>query len=107
MFKAVGIWSWPAPEDIDEFERYYLNDHVAAAAGVPNVERLTFLEAGESGREAGIYRIAEMYFADQAAFEAAAGSEGWATMAADATRMVERFGVELKACNGYEEEGGG
>jgi uncharacterized protein (TIGR02118 family) len=107
MFKAVGVWSWPAPEDVEEFERYYVTDHVGAAGGVPNVERLTFLKAGESGRDADIYRIAEMYFADEAAFEAAAESEGWATMVADATKMIERFGVELKACSGYEEDAGG
>lgn len=104
MFKAVGIWTWPTDEEVEEFERYYLDDHVAAAGGVPNVERLTFLKAGESGREAGVYRIAEMYFADEAAFEAAAESEGWAAMVADATRMIERFGVQLKACHGYEED---
>ena len=106
MFKAVGIWTWPAEDDVEEFERYYLDDHVAAAADVPNVERLTFLKAGDSGREANVYRIAEMYFADEAAFEAAAESEGWASMVTDATTMIERFGVELHACNGYEEEGG-
>lgn len=103
MFKAVGVWTWPADGDVEAFETYYVTEHVNSAAGVPNVEKLTFLKAGESGREAGIYRIAEMYFADEEAFEAAAESDGWATMVADATKMIERFGVELKACNGYEE----
>lgn len=103
MYKAVGIWSWPKDEDVEEFERYYVNEHIESTSGIPGVERLTMLKCGDTGKEVGIYRIAEMYFADKAAFEAAERSEGWATMVADATRMIDRFGVELKSVIGPEE----
>jgi uncharacterized protein (TIGR02118 family) len=103
MFKAVGIWSWPKAEDVDEFERYYQSEHLNSASGIPGVEKLTLLRVGEAGKETGVYRIAEMYFTDEAAFEEAERSEGWATMVADATKMIERFEVELKSVLGYEE----
>jgi uncharacterized protein (TIGR02118 family) len=100
MYKAVGVWTWP--EDEQGFEEHYVNVHLRTADGIPNVERLTLLKAGDSGRESGIYRIAEMYFRDEQAYAEAAGSPAWAAMVADATAMIERFGVALKAARGWE-----
>jgi uncharacterized protein (TIGR02118 family) len=102
MFKAVGVWTWPRPEDIEAFEEHYEGVHVALASQIPHAERVTLMKAGESGREANIYRLAEMYFADEEKFAEASASEAWAAMVADASGMIERFGVELKAANGWE-----
>jgi len=102
MYKAVGVWTWPQAEDEQAFEEHYVNVHVPTADGVPNVERLTLMRAGDTGRASDIYRVAEMYFADEKAFAEAAQSEAWAAMVADATAMIERFGVELKAAQGWE-----
>jgi uncharacterized protein (TIGR02118 family) len=102
MFKAIGIWTWPRPDDVEAFEQHYESVHIKLAAAIPNAERVTLMAPGESGRDAGIYRLAEMYFADEAKFTEAAESEAWAAMVADATEMMDRFGVELKAANGWE-----
>jgi uncharacterized protein (TIGR02118 family) len=107
MYKAVGVWTWPRPEDEQAFEEHYVNVHVRTADAVPGVERLTLMKAGDTGRDSGIYRVAEMYFPDEEAFAEAADSEGWAGMVADATAMIERFGVELKAAHGWESENPG
>jgi uncharacterized protein (TIGR02118 family) len=106
MYKAVGVWTWPELEDVDAFEDHYERVHVKLAAQIPHAERVTLMAAGESGRASDIYRVAEMYFADEASFAAAAESDAWAAMVDDATHLIERFGVELKAAQGWETSGG-
>ena len=103
MYKAVGIWSWPKPEEQEEFERHYTNTHVGAAKKLPGVEKITLLLAGEDAREAEVYRVAEVYWKDPDAFAAAAESPEWAAMVEDATYMMDRWGVVLKSAHGWEE----
>jgi uncharacterized protein (TIGR02118 family) len=72
------------PDDPEAFEQHYLGTHMPLARTVPGLLR------GETGRldgtldggEQTYYRIAELYFADQAALQAAfASPEGQATAA--------------------------
>jgi hypothetical protein len=49
-----------------------------------------------------MFRVAEVYFDDRAAFDRAADSAEWQAMAADAQRLMERFGVTLLAADGEE-----
>jgi uncharacterized protein (TIGR02118 family) len=105
MYKAIGVWTWPKPEDVDAFEHHYETVHLKLAARIPHAERVTLMAAGETGRDANIYRVAEMYFADETSFAQAAESDAWAAMVEDATHLIERFGVELKAAQGWESNG--
>ena len=105
MYKAVGIWTWPKPEDVAAFEEHYANVHIKLADRIPHAERVTLMAPGETGRDANVYRLAEMYFADEGKFAEAAESQEWAAMVDDATQMIERFGVEMKAAHGWETNG--
>jgi uncharacterized protein (TIGR02118 family) len=71
------------PDDPDAFDQHYLGTHMPLVSKVPGLQR------AESGRlvtaldgEHTYYRMAELYFADRAALDAALGSaEGSATYA--------------------------
>lgn len=102
MYKAIGIWTWPREEDITDFERHYETVHYPLALKLPGLERVTVMRAAEDAREAGIFRLAECYWADRAAFEDAAASAEWTAMAADAMQIMATYGVELKAAHGVE-----
>ena len=104
MYKAIGVWSWPADEDLAAFEEHYENVHYPLAEKLPGVRRITVLKGGENARESGVYCLAEVYFDDRAAFDSAAASKEWEAMAADAQQLMERFGVTLKAADGEELE---
>lgn len=102
MFKAVGIWTWPQLEDQQEFDEHYLNTHVVLATKLPGARRITLLRADDSARDAGIYRVAEVYWDGDEAFTAASESPEWAAMVEDATWMMGRFGIELTSVTGWE-----
>ena len=70
------------PDDPDAFDRYYFDTHVPLVNVIPGLQRAETgrLVAALDGGEQTYYRVAELYFADQAALEAAFGSdEGKAT----------------------------
>jgi uncharacterized protein (TIGR02118 family) len=80
--KLVVLYTQPS--DAEAFDRHYLGTHMPLVASIPGLERsetgrvTTALDGGEKT----YYRIAELYFADQAALQAAfATSEGRATAA--------------------------
>ncbi len=86
--KLVVLYTQPS--DPDEFDRHYLGTHMPLVRNVPGLERAesariaTALDGGEKT----FYRIAELYFADQAALrEGFATDEGRAT-AADYQRIA-------------------
>jgi uncharacterized protein (TIGR02118 family) len=86
--KLVVLYTHPA--DPDAFDNDYFATHMPLVLKIPGLER------GETGRivaaidggEQTYYRVAELYFADQAALDAAfASPEGQAT-AADYQRIA-------------------
>jgi len=102
VYKAIGIWSWPKAEDLAAFEQHYVAVHYPLAEKLPGVNRITLMTNGEAGRESGIFRIAEVYWDDRAAFDRASESAEWQAMAADAMQLMERFDVTLTAADGEE-----
>lgn len=102
MYKAIGIWSWPRDEDRGEFDDHYEKVHYPLAEKLPGVRRITLLTGGEDARASGMFRVAEVYFNDRAAFDRAAASPEWRAMAADAQELIERYGVTLLAADGEE-----
>jgi uncharacterized protein (TIGR02118 family) len=102
VYKAIGIWSWPRDEDRAEFDEHYEQVHYPLAEKLPGVRRITVLSGGESARASGMFRVAEVYFDDRAAFDRAAASAEWQAMAADAQQLIERYGVTLLAADGEE-----
>ena len=70
------------PEDAGGFDDHYLGVHAPLVERVPGLERwesARFVSAADGGEQT-FHRIAELYFTDQAALEAAPGSdEGRAT----------------------------
>ncbi|HXP21791.1 MAG TPA: EthD family reductase [Streptosporangiaceae bacterium] len=72
------------PGDADAFDEHYLGTHLPLVGAIPGLERaesgriVTALDGGEKT----FYRVADLYFADQKALEAAFGTaEGRATAA--------------------------
>jgi hypothetical protein len=62
-------------------------------------------KADESGgRESGIYRYAELAWADRESCERAQRSQEWAAMTEDAVGIMERFGVTMAAAMGSDDE---
>ena len=73
------------PDDADGFDEHYLGRHAALVDKVPGLERwegARFVAAADGG-EPTYHRIAELYFADQAALQAALESEQGRATAAD------------------------
>lgn len=73
------------PEDKNAFDEHYLGVHMPLAVQIPGLERAETctLAAALDGGEHTYHRMAELYFADQAALEAAFGSPEGAATAAD------------------------
>ena len=101
MYKSIGTWSWPS--DPEAFEEHYWNVHIPIAESLPGLQGLGTLKADESGRESGIYRYAELAFADKEACEQAMASPEWAAMVQDAASLVERFDVQITGAFGWED----
>jgi len=80
--KLVVLYTHPA--DPDAFDNYYFATHMPLALKIPGLERSETgrIVAAIDGGEQTYYRVAELYFADQAALDAAfASPEGQATAA--------------------------
>jgi uncharacterized protein (TIGR02118 family) len=81
--KLVALYG--APTDAAAFERYYAATHVPLARRLPGLQRLEtaqLLGTAEGG-PAPHHRIAELWFADMAQFQAAAASPEGQALAAD------------------------
>jgi len=78
--KLVVLYTQPS--DPEAFDRHYLGTHVPLVAAIPGLQRSEtgrFVSVVDGGEQT-YYRIAELYFADQSALQAAFGSpEGQAT----------------------------
>ncbi len=80
--KLVVLYTQPS--DPEAFDRHYLGTHVPLVNAIPGLQRneTSRFAAALDGGEQTYYRMAELYFADQAAMQAGFGSpEGGATAA--------------------------
>jgi uncharacterized protein (TIGR02118 family) len=102
MYKTVSYWSAPEPEDVAAFEEYYEQVHSLMAARVPGVVKFesTITSDGIGGFPPAFYRVAETYFTDKAAMNAAAQTPEWAELIEDAGYIIDRFGVALESAAG-------
>ncbi len=67
------------PEDPAAFDQHYFGTHMPLVHAIPGLQRA---ETGRFGTRAPYYRVAELYFADRDALNAALGSpQGGATNA--------------------------
>jgi uncharacterized protein (TIGR02118 family) len=76
---------YPPPDDPEAFDQHYLGTHmllVHAIPGLLHAESGRFVTALDGGEQT-YYRMAELYFADQAALEASFGSDAGKATAAD------------------------
>ena len=74
MIKLVALFKRPA--DLEAFDQHYDQTHAPLMAAVPGIERMEVTRNLKAFRgEPEYYLIAEMYFRDQASFDAAMASE--------------------------------
>jgi uncharacterized protein (TIGR02118 family) len=97
VYRAISTWSFPKPEQIEDFEHYYLNVHAPFAARVPGALKLVLTRTtdGLETTPSAFYRAVEMWFADRAAFAAATRTVEWEETRKDAAYVQERFQVSL------------
>ncbi len=86
--KLVVLYTQPA--DPAAFDEHYLGVHMPLAMKIPGLQRA---ETGKvaavlDGGEQTYYRVAELYFADQASMEAAFGSAEGAATAQDYAQIA-------------------
>lgn len=82
MMKVTVLYNHP--DNPDEFEQYYSSKHLPLAAQTKGVERLELTKfiAGPDGGKPAYYRMAELYFTNQAQMDETLGSpEGQAVVA--------------------------
>lgn len=81
--KLVVLYTQPS--DADAFDKHYLGQHAPLVHAVPGLERFegARVMAAADGGELTYFRMAELYFSDQAALRAALGSDGGKATAAD------------------------
>src|SRR5690348_1090081 len=73
MIKLVALYK--RPEDVAEFDRHYSEVHSPLMSKVPGLERMEVTRNIKAfGAEPAYYLIAEMYFRDKEAFDAAMAS---------------------------------
>lgn len=78
------------PENPEEFDRHYLDVHVPLVEKIPGLQRFegARIAGAADGGEQTYHRIAELWFADQQAFEKALGSEEGKATAVDYQRIA-------------------
>lgn len=108
MFKLIGYWTAPSKADeLDQFEELYLNRHCPTAAKIPGLRKLVTMRTGEGleGSDINNFRIAELYFDDRAAYDAATETPEFTAMREDAGSLIEQFeGVSVVGENGDDLE---
>jgi uncharacterized protein (TIGR02118 family) len=78
------------PDDPDAFDRYYLETHMPLVAKIPGLLRAETgrFDAALDGGEQTYHRVAELYFADQQAVDAAFATEERQATAADYQKIA-------------------
>jgi uncharacterized protein (TIGR02118 family) len=100
VYKLFAVWT--DPDDVEGFERYYVETHAPLAASIPGLQRMVLTRTADALGEgpSPFHRITELWFEDEAALAAGEASpEGQATIA-DAVAMQERFGARLVSPGG-------
>jgi len=95
VYRLYAVWTHPA--DVEAFERHYVEVHGPLAAAIPGLQKLVLTRTGDTIGEGDppFHRLAELWFEDRAALDAALESPELAAAAEDAVEMEERFGVTL------------
>jgi len=98
MIKLTVLYGQPA--DPAAFEKYYLETHTPIALKVKGLRRFEIAKVVGSadGSPAPYHRIADLYFDDAAAMQAALGSPEGQAAAADITNFATG-GVKLLICD--------
>lgn len=104
MYKLFAIWSHP--DDVEAFERYYEERHAPLAAAIPGLQKLVLTRTSDvlGDGPAPFHRIAELWFEDAAALEAAKESPELEAAANDVVEMEARFNVTLLSPAGISTE---
>lgn len=95
VYKLYAVWTHP--NDVEAFEKHYVEIHAPLAAAIPELQKLTLTRTSEvlGDGPAPFHRIAELWFADADALERAQASPEFEAAANDSVEMQERFGVTL------------
>jgi uncharacterized protein (TIGR02118 family) len=104
MYKLFAVWT--DPDDVEGFERHYLDVHAPLAASIPGLQKMVLTRTTDALGEgpSPFHRITELWFEDEAALAVgAASAEGQATIA-DAEAIQERFGAALASTGGTSGE---
>ena len=78
------------PDDSDAFDRHYFGTHMPLVRQVPGLQRAETgrIAATLDGGEQTYYRVAELYFPDQATMDAGFGSDAGKATAADYQKIA-------------------
>jgi uncharacterized protein (TIGR02118 family) len=106
MYKLFAVWTHPKPEDLEAFEQHYEAVHAPLAAAIPGLQKLALTRTSDTLGEgtSPFHRIAELWFEDAEACNAAAATPELEAAAQDAAEMEERFGVQLLSPAGVTED---
>jgi uncharacterized protein (TIGR02118 family) len=88
MMKLTVLYS--PPTNTEAFEEHYRNVHLPAVAKVTGVARLEltrFVGASDGGKPS-FYRMAELYFKDQAQMDQSLGSPAGKAAVADVSQLA-------------------
>lgn len=101
MYKLIVLYDHP--DDPEEFDRYYREVHAPLVKKVPGIERIVVnrVVGDPMGGRPRYYLVAELHFADRAAFEAAARTPEFRATGADLANFAKGGATLLIA----EEEG--
>lgn len=79
---------YETPADPAEFDQQYFGQHVPLCADIPGLEASTFSKPKALGPGAAPYLVAELDFADEAAFKTAMRSPEMGAVAKDAETLT-------------------
>ena len=88
MFKAMILLTRRPDMTHDEFVRWWLDEHVPLASGLPNVRKVILNVVEDGYDEAGIDGVSELWFDSRADFDAAYASDIGKATAADSLAHV-------------------
>lgn len=100
MYRLYAVWT--QPDDVEAFEKHYTEVHVPLAAAIPELVKLvtTRTETVLGDEPSPYYRIAELWFEDEAACRRAMASPELEATAKDGTWMQQKFAIRLSSIGG-------